>query len=146
MAQMNHYTQDSTGISSILAQRSVELIIPKLNSHKFLLQKPGPENLGTNKFRRQHFWCPKILASDIFGTSHKILKTRVLPSISIDNGVCRCAGTAVLLHVQKKFWIISAESNDLLALAQHIEHRDAIMAPSWLWISVLEDLAMLSWP
>ena len=34
-----------------------------------------------------------------------------------------CAGTAVLLHVQK-FWIISAESNDLLALAQRFEQRD----------------------
>ena len=35
-----------------------------------------------------------------------------------------CAGTAVLLHVQK-FWIISAESNDLLALAQRFEQRDS---------------------
>ncbi len=34
-----------------------------------------------------------------------------------------CAGTAVLLHVQK-FWIISAESNDLLALAQRFERPD----------------------
>ena len=34
-----------------------------------------------------------------------------------------CAGTAVLLHVQK-FWIISAESNDLLALAQRFEWCD----------------------
>ena len=56
-----------------------------------------------------------------------------------------CAGTAVLLHVQK-FWIISAESNDLLALVQHFERRDAIMAPSWLCIGVLDGLAMLSWP
>ena len=55
------------------------------------------------------------------------------------------AGTAVLLHMQK-FWIISAESKDLLALAQNFERRDAIMAPSWLWIGVLNGLAMLSWP
>ena len=34
-----------------------------------------------------------------------------------------CKGTAVLLHVQK-FWIISAESNNLLALAQRFERRD----------------------
>ena len=31
-----------------------------------------------------------------------------------------CAGTAVLLHLQK-FWIIEAESNDLLALAPHFK-------------------------
>ena len=34
-----------------------------------------------------------------------------------------CAGTAVLLRVQK-FWIISAESNDLLALAKRFEQCD----------------------
>ena len=56
-----------------------------------------------------------------------------------------CAGTADLLHV-RKFWTISAESNDLLALAQRFGRRDAIMAPSWLWIGVLDGLAMLSWP
>ena len=33
------------------------------------------------------------------------------------------AGIAVLLHVQK-LWITSAESNDLLALAQRFEWRD----------------------
>ena len=59
-----------------------------------------------------------------------------------------CAGTAVLLHVQM-CWVISAESIDLLALAQRFERRDAIMAPSRLWIGVfynLGRLAMLSWP
>ena len=54
-----------------------------------------------------------------------------------------CAGTALLLHVQK-FWIISAESKDLLALAQRFGRRDAIMAPSWLWIGVSDGLAMRS--
>ena len=34
-----------------------------------------------------------------------------------------CAGTAVLLHVQK-FWIISAKWVDLLALAQRFEWHD----------------------
>ena len=34
-----------------------------------------------------------------------------------------CAGTAVLLHVQN-FWIISAEANDLLTLAQRFERPD----------------------
>ena len=53
-----------------------------------------------------------------------------------------CVGTAVLLHVQK-FWMISAESNDLLALAQRFGWRDgAKLALDQRF----HGLAVLSWP